>query len=147
MPQNHVILAYKNFAANRFVSHIGLGVTALNTAKSLRAAGTSAEVWPIVSSQELRTRLTATPATHVVISAPWIPTLELASLANDFPETHFLVTCHSNLGFLQADPSAMRLVREGAPTSNAPPGTSASPATACPPLGCPTSTISSTPPP
>ncbi len=118
MLPNHVILAYKNFAANRFVSHIGLGVTALNTAKSLRAAGISAEVWPIVSSQELRARLNtsapAQPVTHVVISAPWIPTLELASLANDFPDTHFLVTCHSNLGFLQADPSAMRLVREGA---------------------------------
>jgi hypothetical protein len=113
----HIILAYKNFAANRFVSHIGLGVTAMNTAKSLRSMGHSAEVWPIVSSQELRTRLIAIaaskPATHVVISAPWIPTLELASLANDFPDTHFLVTCHSNLGFLQADPSAMRLVREG----------------------------------
>lgn len=119
MSNTHIILAYKNFAANRFVSHIGLGVTAMNSAKSLRSLGHSAEVWPIVSSQELRTRLTATaaaskPATHVVISAPWIPTLELASLANDFPDTHFLVTCHSNLGFLQADPSAMRLVREGA---------------------------------
>lgn len=117
MPQFHVILAYKNFAANRFVSHIGLGVTALNTAKSLRAAGTAAEVWPIVNSQELRSRLNGisaeNPATHVVISAPWIPTAELASLANDFPETQFMVVCHSNLGFLQADPNAMRLVREG----------------------------------
>jgi hypothetical protein len=118
VPQTHVILAYKNFAANRFVSHIGLGVTAMNSAKSLRAIGVSAEVWPILNSQELRARLAANantkPATHVVVSAPWIPTLELASLAHDFPDTHFLVTCHSNLGFLQADPSAMRLVREGA---------------------------------
>jgi hypothetical protein len=118
VPQTQVILAYKNFAANRFVSHIGLGVTAMNSAKFLRAMGVNAEVWPIVSSQELRSRLTASavlhPATHVVISAPWIPTLELASLAHDFPNTQFLVTCHSNLGFLQADPSAMRLVREGA---------------------------------
>src|SRR5215469_5114237 len=32
-----VVLAYKNFAANRAISHIGLGVTAMNTAKSLRA--------------------------------------------------------------------------------------------------------------
>ena len=92
VPQTQIILAYKNFAANRFVSHIGLGVTAMNSAKSLRAMGHNAEVWPIVSSQELRTRLSAPiqtePATHVVISAPWIPTLELASLANDFPDTH-----------------------------------------------------------
>jgi hypothetical protein len=112
--KTNVILAYKNFAANRFISHIGLGVTAMNTAKSLRAAGVSAEVWPIINAQELSTRLTAQPASHVVVSAPWIPTLDLASLAHNFPDTQFLVTCHSNLGFLQADPSAMRLVREGA---------------------------------
>ncbi len=118
MHELRVILAYKNFAANRHVSHIGLGVTALNSAKCLREIGVKSEVWSILNSQELRSRLVVAlpdcPVTHVVISAPFIPTLELASLANDFPETQFLVNCHSNLGFLQADPSAMRLVREGA---------------------------------
>jgi Family 4 Glycosyltransferase in conflict systems len=115
-PQPRVILAYKNFAANRNICHIGLGVTALNTAKFLRSYFIGTDVWPVVSSDEIRTRLAAAPGqpvTHVVISAPWIPTLELASLAADFPNTQFLVTCHSNLGFLQADPNAMRLVREG----------------------------------
>jgi hypothetical protein len=108
-----VVLAYKNFAANRAISHIGLGVTALNTAKSLRDAGIGAEVWPIVSPSELRNGLRAKPATHVVISAPWMPTQELALLCAEFKDTQFAVTCHSNLGFLQADPGAMRLVREG----------------------------------
>jgi hypothetical protein len=32
---------------------------------------------------------------------------------NDFPETQFAVTCHSNLGFLQADPGAVQLMRQG----------------------------------
>jgi hypothetical protein len=108
-----VALAYKNFAANRAISHIGLGVTALNTAKTLRSTGVNADVWPIVSPAELRTRLRATPASHVVISAPWIQTNDLALLCAEFKDTQFAVTCHSNLGFLQADPSAMRLVREG----------------------------------
>jgi hypothetical protein len=108
-----VALAYKNFAANRAISHIGLGVTALNTAKTLRSTGINADVWPIVSPAELRTRLRASPASHVVISAPWIPTNDLALLCAEFKDTQFAVTCHSNLGFLQADPSAMRLVREG----------------------------------
>jgi hypothetical protein len=117
-----VILAYKNFAANRAVSHIGLGVTALNVAKSLRAAGVEANVWPIVSAADLRNQLHKSAAisrssssgvTHVVVSAPWIQTADLAQLCADFPETRFSVNCHSNLGFLQADPSAMRLVREG----------------------------------
>ena len=113
-----VVLAYKNFAANRAVSHIGLGVTALNAAKSLRDFGVLAEVWAIVSAAELTARLRAaatdhSEVTHVVISAPWIQTPDLARLCAEFPETQFAVNCHSNLGFLQADPSAMRLVREG----------------------------------
>jgi hypothetical protein len=108
-----VVLAYKNFAANRAISHIGLGVTALNTAKSLRAIGVNADVWAITSAAELRTRLRNAEASHVVISAPWIATADLAHLCSEFTETQFAVTCHSNLGFLQADPSAMRMVREG----------------------------------
>ncbi|MDP9171238.1 MAG: hypothetical protein M3N54_11525 [Acidobacteriota bacterium] len=108
-----VILAYKNFAANRAVSHIGLGVTALNAVKTFRDAGVQADVWPIVNAADLRTRLRGSDATHVVISAPWISTADLAQMCADFPETQFAVNCHSNLGFLQADPSAMRLVREG----------------------------------
>ena len=48
-----------------------------------------------------------------MISAPWIPTAELAQLCHDFKNVQFAVTCHSNLGFLQADPSAMRMLREG----------------------------------
>lgn len=111
-------LAYKNFAANRAVSHIGLGVTALNVAKSFRAIGIQADVWPIVSAADLSARLTesrnteAAP-THLVIAAPWIPTPDLARMCADNPEIQIAVNCHSNLGFLQADPNAMRLVREG----------------------------------
>ena len=108
-----IVLAYKNFAANRAVSHIGLGVTALNAAKTFRAAGIEADVWPIISAADLKGRLRGSDATHVVVSAPWIATADLAQMCADFPETQFAVNCHSNLGFLQADPSAMRLVREG----------------------------------
>lgn len=108
-----VVLAYKNFAANRAISHIGLGVTALNTAKSLRAVGIRADVWPIASAAELRARLRNADVSHVVVSAPWIPTTDIAHLCSEFRDTQFAVTCHSNLGFLQADPSAMRMLREG----------------------------------
>jgi len=115
--KERVILAYKNFAANRNICHIGLGVTAMNSARFLRSNGIETEVWAIAHAQELSKRMAGvhgdSPVTHVVVSAPWIPTLELATLAAGFPNTHFAVNCHSNLGFLQADPSAMRLVREG----------------------------------
>jgi hypothetical protein len=115
--KQRVILAYKNFAANRNISHIGLGVTAMNSARVLRSAGIESEVWAIAHAQELSQRMaavqSASTVTHVVVSAPWIPTVELAGLAAGFPNTQFAVNCHSNLGFLQADPNAMRLVREG----------------------------------
>src|SRR5665213_478625 len=89
-----VVLAYKNFAANRAISHIGLGVTALNTAKSLRAAGMNADVWAITSATDLRTRLRSAEASHVVVSAPWIPTVELAQMCAEFTETQFLSLIH-----------------------------------------------------
>jgi hypothetical protein len=107
-----LILAYKNFAANRNISHIGLGVSALNTAKVLRRHGIKADVWPIVSAAELRARLRETPAEQVIVSAPWIPSVELLKLGADFPETNFAVNCHSNVGFLQADRNGVKLMRE-----------------------------------
>jgi hypothetical protein len=108
----NVALAYKNFAASRNISHIGLGVAALNTAKVLRRAGIQAQVWPIVSAAELTTRLNSGSVDHVMVSAPWIPAHELQSLANTFPETQFAVNCHSNVGFLQADRNGTKLLRE-----------------------------------
>lgn len=107
-----VVLAYKNFAANRNISHIGLGVAAINTAKVLQQHNLATAVWPIINAADLRRRLTANPARDVIISAPWIPSLELQALGNDFPNTHFAVNCHSNVGFLQADRNGVKLVRE-----------------------------------
>jgi len=107
-----VVLAYKNFAANRNISHIGLGVAAINTAKVLIENGIRTAVWPITNAEDLRSRLQAQPAEQVVISAPWIPSLALQALANDFGETQFTVACHSNVGFLQADRNGVKLVRE-----------------------------------
>jgi hypothetical protein len=107
-----VILAYKNFAANRNISHIGLGVAAINTAKVLRREGIKSDVWPILSASDLRQRLRTTPATDVIVSAPWIPALEMQSLSSEFPETQFTINCHSNVGFLQADRNGIKLVRE-----------------------------------
>ena len=107
-----VVLAYKNFAANRNISHIGLGVAALNTAKVLRREGIRTDVWPIVNAADLRMRLESEPVKHVIVSAPWIPSNELQSMATQFPETQFSVCCHSNVGFLQADRNGVKLVRE-----------------------------------
>jgi hypothetical protein len=109
----HVILAYKNFAAHKNISHIGLGVAAINTAKVLRREGIQTTVVPVVSAADLCSYLLRTPGVdHVIISAPWIPTLELAKLAQEYPEVQFAVNCHSNVGFLQADRNGVKLIRE-----------------------------------
>jgi hypothetical protein len=107
-----VVLAYKNFAATRNISHIGLGVSAINTAKVLRREGIKTDVWPIVNPADLRAKLIANPAHHVIISAPWIPTHQLQALSMEFCDTHFAVNCHSNVGFLQADRNGVKLMRE-----------------------------------
>lgn len=115
-------ISYKNFAAARGLSHIGLGVSAMQNARALRESGTIAEVWPISSPEDLGRQLAAdresaklahhVPVSHVVISAPWIPTAMLADWAHRYTDLEFAVVSHSNIGFLQADPRAITLLRE-----------------------------------
>jgi len=107
-----LILAYKNFAANKNISHIGLGVSALNTCKVLRREGIATEVWPVTTGAELRERLRDQPASHVVVSAPWMPSIEIHGLVTAHANTQFAMNCHSNVGFLQADANGVKLVRE-----------------------------------
>ena len=117
-----VVIAYKNFAANKGISHIGLGVAALNTMQSLRSKGIWVEVWPITSPVDLTTQLRTTqaqafergqvPVSHVIISAPWIPTPAIQSLLMEFGQVHFTVVSHSNIGFLMADSNGIKLLRE-----------------------------------
>jgi hypothetical protein len=106
-----VLLAYKNFAANRNISHIGLGVAAMNTAKVLRQHGFAVDVLPIVNAAELETRLNA-DVSHVVVSAPWIHTSDWQRIVQLHSDVQFAVNCHSNVGFLQADANGVKLVRE-----------------------------------
>jgi hypothetical protein len=120
----HLAIAYKNFHAHKHISHIGLGVTALTNARMLNAAGLWTEVWPIVSAADLGTRIgqsrvgsnlqSQVPLSHIVISAPWIPTADLHQLCTIWHDTNFTVVSHSNIGFLQADANGVRLLREAA---------------------------------
>ena len=106
------------------VSHVGLGVSAAYTAKTLRQHGLWAEVWPTQSPRALLERLRRTQATadlrgevrptHVILAAPWICTQDIAVMAAEFPEVVFVVVSHSSVGFLAADPHAIRLLRETA---------------------------------
>lgn len=113
--ERRVVLVYKNMPVAHHVSHIGLGVSSLNTAKVLRGQGVMCDVWPIMNAKGLAERIAATVPrpTHVIIGAPWLPTLDLqAYLVFRFPEIQFAVVCHSNVGFMQADPQAIKNFRE-----------------------------------
>jgi len=110
-----VAMVYKNFALNRNVSHVGLGVSALQNQRALRTAGYMAEVRQVLEEDRQTAALAHhVPLTHVVVSAPWIATKELAEMAYRHPDVELAVLSHSNVGFLQADPQAIALLREGA---------------------------------
>jgi len=105
-------LVYKNFAANANISHIGLGVSALNTAKVLKRHGLPVLALAINSVGDLKDFLDSHPkVTRVVISAAWLPLLELGHVVTQYPEVEFVVNIHSNVGFLQADPNGVRLLQ------------------------------------
>lgn len=115
--KSHVFLCYKNFSKECDISHIGVGVTAQFTAKTLTHAGYHARAIPIFGGDDLWQKLEheechGRPVTHVVISALFLPTHWLAKLARKFHHTKFAVNCHSNAGFLQVEPQAIRLLRE-----------------------------------
>jgi len=122
--QVRAVLAYKNTQINRNVSHVGLGVTAQLTQKTLLAAGYHAETWAVDSAPELELRLAAAqmtaaragahPVSHVVIAAPWIEAVQLQGMIARHPDVQWVVECHSNFGFLQADPAGARLMRDAA---------------------------------
>jgi hypothetical protein len=113
--ERRVVITYKNMPVAHHVSHIGLGVSALQTAKVLQQNGIACDVWPILGAKDLAARIADTKPqpSHVVIGAPWIPTLDLqAYLVFRFPLIQFSVVCHSNVGFLQNDPTAIKNFRE-----------------------------------
>lgn len=115
--KERVIITYKNFPAAHNVSHIGLGVSALNTAKVLRANNVNADVWSTLGTIDLAEKIKEATffgnrPSHVIISAPWIPTLDLQMLVFNHSDIRFVVTCHSNVGFLQADPQGVKLFRD-----------------------------------
>lgn len=116
-------MGYKNFGAQKGISHIGLGVSGFNTVSVLTRNGIQAESVPLVTHHDLyafleKDRSITWPGhvrvSHVIISAPWIPTRTYRHLAKAFPDVIFTILVHSNVGFLQADPKGVRLIREAA---------------------------------
>jgi glycosyltransferase involved in cell wall biosynthesis len=115
-----IAIIYKNFAAYKGISHIGLGVSASLNASVLTAKVCPAQVIPATNNIEIVQAITkwnkehpSEPLTHIVISAPWLSTRDIRAMAEHFKSIKFAVLSHSNVGFLQADPNGVRLLRQG----------------------------------
>lgn len=107
-----LMLCPLNYAGWSQVSHTGLGVSALNTAKTLRAAGINAIVRPVKDLADLKAKIAMELPTHVVINALWMPTNDLAGLVHLMPHIAFAVLCHSNIAFLQVEARGIGLLRD-----------------------------------
>lgn len=113
------MIAYKNFAAWKGISHIGLGVSASLNVEVLNRHSMPSIVLPSRHNIDIVDGIREYNATHeehltnVIISAPWISIKDLRAMAKHFKHINFAVLCHSNVGFLQADPNGTRLLREG----------------------------------
>lgn len=114
MPRPHVVLVYRNLARSSSLgSAIGLGVNALHSVRVLRRAGVEVDATPAAEPPDVHRALGARPSvTHCVLEAPWVSRAPMLELLHAFPHVHFLVRSHSQIGFLQVEPSAIQLLRE-----------------------------------
>lgn len=112
-----VALCFKDFAAWLHASCVGLNVAGFATAQVLRDHGVECTVIPVRHNVDLVTGIYVynnshdKPLTHVVISAPWLSVYDLKAILTHFPNIEFAVLSHSNVGFLQADPDGVELLR------------------------------------
>jgi hypothetical protein len=108
----HVLLLYRNFLSKQ-QCHIGLGVNATHTAKVLRQNRIRCDIGDVWDVREIRAALDARPTiTHALLEAPWVDGWNMRALCIDYPNVHFLVRTHSQIGFLQVEAGAVTIIRE-----------------------------------
>src|ERR1700733_10580929 len=109
-----------DYSGKAGVSHTGLRVSCLNTAKVLVNAGLDVLVVPIVSAfanpkipgQNLDELIQQYSPTHVVTAAFWEPIPDVSALSLKYPYVQFDVNCHSNIAFLQVEPKGISILRQ-----------------------------------
>lgn len=94
------------------VSHTGLATSATNTARVLRNIGVNVVVRPVDNFEGIVSAIKSESPTHVVINALWLPTEQLAKLITTYYNITFTTLVHSNIAFLQVEPTGIKLLRE-----------------------------------
>lgn len=82
------------------------------TARVLRKKGVRCDVYPSNDVADVRKGLDSLKPTHAVIQAIWISSEDQAELCVEFPNVQFVVRCHSQIGFLQVEPDAIKILRD-----------------------------------
>jgi hypothetical protein len=101
------------------VSHTGLHISSMNTAKVLRDAGLDVLMYPVTAAlgtpkigQSIQQLVAKYAPTHVVTCAFWVPVPQMEQLVRSNPYVSFAVNCHSNIAFLQAEPNGIGICRQ-----------------------------------
>jgi hypothetical protein len=92
--------------------HRGLGINALMTVRVLRKLGVRADLIAVKDVKDVAKELSKRMPTHAVYQALWIPADDMAGLCTSFQDTHHVVRCHSQIGFLQVEPNAIKTLRD-----------------------------------
>jgi hypothetical protein len=103
---------YEDYNSEGGKCHRGLGVNALHTAKVLRKAGVRCDIAPVWNIDSVRKALQKYMPTHAIVEAFWIKAPDMSTLLTEFPSVHFVVRCHSQIGFLQVEPGAIKILRD-----------------------------------
>jgi hypothetical protein len=112
LPDVKLILCPLNYNGTQHVSHTGLAVSAMNTARYLRSRAINVQVIPVRNKADILALIAAEKPTHLIVNALWLPTADLAAIVHGNPSVHFGVLVHSNIAFLQVEPNGIRLLRE-----------------------------------
>ncbi len=94
--------------------HAGLSINAVQTEKVLRRAGVDVHIFGVPQPGDVLKKLQGmeTAPKRVVIEAIWVDIPTLKALLAAYPDIEFLVRTHSQVGFLQVEPPAVKILRE-----------------------------------
>lgn len=117
----HVVVFYREgkgygddygYGYGGYGNHRGLGINALMTARVLRKHGVRADVVAVTDRAEVARTLRKHKPTHAVFQAIWLDSDDMERLCAAYPDTHMVVRCHSQIGFLQVEPRAVAILRD-----------------------------------
>lgn len=108
-----VLIVYYNFRKPGTSGHIGLGINALHSLKTLKRSGIKCDILPITNAVEIGTFIkNNNDVTHCLVEAIFLTTQQVKDLSLAHSNVEFLVRVHSQIGFLQVESGAIKLLRE-----------------------------------